>query len=136
MVKKSTIPGAGLGLFTRVAFRRGDQIIEYKGRLCLWREVKHEDATNPYLMRVSRTHAIDCLKRLSSLGRYANDANGLSRIPGVRNNADFISYGNRCYIEAIRSIPAGSEILVGYGREFWKVHGGGSKRQRVVKGRK
>lgn len=99
--------------------------MEYKGRLRLWREVKHEDATNPYLMRVSRTHAIDSKRTLSSLGRYANDGSGITRIAGVKNNAEFLSYGNRCYIEAIRSIPAGAEILVGYGREFWKVHGRG-----------
>ena len=26
----------------------------------------------------------------------------------------------RCYIEAARDIPAGSEILVGYGGEYWQ----------------
>jgi len=123
IIKRSSIPGAGLGLFTRIPFKKGDRIIEYKGRLRRWVEVKHEDATNPYLMRVSRTHAIDARRTLSALARYANDASGISRIPGLRNNAEYVSDGNRCFIEATRSIPAGSEILVGYGREFWKVHG-------------
>ena len=123
IIKKSDLPGAGKGLFTLRPIKKGERIVEYKGRLCLWREVKHEDATNHYLMRVSRTHAIDARRTLSALGRYANDAMGISRVPGLRNNAEYISDGNRCFIEATRSIPAGAEILVGYGREFWKIHG-------------
>ncbi|MFM7329937.1 MAG: SET domain-containing protein [Bacteroidota bacterium] len=122
-IKRSRIPSAGKGLFTTRPIKKSQRILEYKGRLRLWREAKHEDSTNTYLLRVSRTHVIDARRTLSSLGRYANDARGISRIEGLKNNAEYVTDGNRCFMEATRSIPAGSEIFVGYGREFWLVHG-------------
>ena len=101
--------------------RKGDRIVEYKGRRRLWTDVKHLDGHNGYLLRLSRTTAIDALPTLSAKGRYANDAMGLVRVPGLRNNAEYLIYGDRCYIEATRTIRKGEEILVSYGREFWSL---------------
>jgi SET domain-containing protein len=56
---------------------------------------------------------------LSAKGRYANDAMGLTRVPGQHNNAEYLIYGDRVYIEATRNIRKGEEVLVSYGREFW-----------------
>lgn len=72
-------------------------------------------------MRVTRTHAIDAAKTLKALGRYANDAKGKSKRAELVNNAEYVSVGKRCFIEATRNIPAGSEILVSYGKDYWKV---------------
>ena len=118
-VRKSDIPNAGKGLFTRTEITRGTRIVEYKGRKVLWRNVKDADGHNTYLMRVNRTHAIDALPALNTLGRYANDAKGLSKIKGLTNNSLYLQEGNRVFIEATKNIPAGSEILVGYGKDFW-----------------
>ena len=63
--------------------------------------------------------AIDAKLQNSGKGRYANDAAGLSRVPGLKNNAKYLIYGDRVYIEAKRRIRKGEEILVSYGREFW-----------------
>ena len=120
VVKKSTLPKAGKGLFTSASIPKGTRIVEYKGRKCRWKDVKHEDSTNPYLMRVDRIHAIDARRSLKTFGRYANDATGLSRIAGVKNNAEYVAEGSRCFIEATKNIPAGTEIFVNYGREYWK----------------
>ena len=120
-VKKSTLKGAGLGLFARVNFAKGERIVEYKGRLRLWREVKREDGYNGYLLRVNRTMAIDALPTLGALGRYANDARGLVRAAGTANNAEYVVDGLRCFIEAKRNIRQGEEVLVGYGSEYWKL---------------
>lgn len=121
VIRKSRIPGAGKGLFTRTDIPKGTRITEYKGRLCRWRDIKHTDGTNTYLMRVSRTMAIDAKPLTKTFGRYANDARGQSRITGLTNNAEYVSEGNKCFIEARRKINAGEEILVGYGAEFWKL---------------
>ncbi|MBX2898424.1 MAG: SET domain-containing protein [Cyclobacteriaceae bacterium] len=118
LVKKSTLPQAGKGLFTTRTLRKGQQIIEYKGRLCKWKDVKHTDGHNGYLLRVTHRMAIDA-QRTRAKGRYANDAGGSSRKKGLRNNAEYVSYGTRCFIEATRTIKAGEEILVGYGRAYW-----------------
>ena len=39
-IKKSLLPAAGKGLFTRIQIRKGDRIIEYKGRHRLWKDAK------------------------------------------------------------------------------------------------
>lgn len=120
-IRKSLIPGAGKGLFTTVDIKKGTRITEYKGKKCLWRDVKKTDGYNTYLMRISRTMAIDGQPFLKLLGRYANDAKGLVRIPGLRNNTEYAQYGMRVYLEATRPIAAGEEIFVDYGREFWQL---------------
>ncbi len=119
LIKPSLLPNAGKGLFTLVDIRKGDRIVEYKGRRRKWKEVKHLDGHNGYLLRLSRTTAIDAQPTLNAKGRYANDAMGLTRMPGLRNNAEYLIYGDRVYIEATRNIRKGEEVLVSYGREFW-----------------
>jgi hypothetical protein len=42
-VKKSTLPNAGKGLFTKVAIPKGTLIVEYKGKISAWKDVKDED---------------------------------------------------------------------------------------------
>jgi len=120
-VKKSGLPNTGKGLFTKIAIKKGTRIVEYKGRLQSWKEVKAEDGHNGYLMYIHRKAVINALPAVKTLGRYANDAQGLTRIKGVRNNSEYISEGKKCFIEAIKNIEAGEEILVGYGREYWNL---------------
>jgi hypothetical protein len=83
--------------------------------------VKDEDGRNGYIFYVTRNHVIDALRTKSALARYANDARGLSKITGVINNCDYITDGLKAYIESKRDIPAGSEIFVDYGKDYWKV---------------
>lgn len=96
-------------------------MVEYKGRIQPWREVKDLDGVNGYLMYINRNVVINALPALKTLGRYANDARGFTRIEGIRNNSEYISVGNRCYIDATRNIKAGEEIFVNYGREYWSL---------------
>lgn len=121
IVKKSLLPNAGKGLFTKKAIAKGVRIVEYKGKKRKWKDVKHLDGHNGYLMYITRNAVIDALPVISTFGRYANDAYGLSKVKGLRNNCEYVSESNRCYIEAKRSIAKGEELLVGYGREFWQL---------------
>lgn len=120
-VKRSNLPNSGKGLFTKVSIRKGTRIVEYKGKLRKWKDVKHLDGVNGYLMYITRNAVIDALPAKHILGRYANDAKGLSKVPGLRNNAEYVSEGTFCYIEATREIRKGEEILVGYGKEYWQL---------------
>ena len=120
-VKKSGIPNSGKGLFTKKAIPKGTRVVEYKGRISTWKEVKDEDGKNGYIFYVTRNHVIDALPVKSALARYANDARGLVRIKGVTNNCDYITDGKKAYIESKKEIPAGGEILVDYGADYWKV---------------
>lgn len=120
-VKKSTLPNAGKGLFTKVFIPKGSLIVEYKGKITTWKDVKDEDGKNGYIFYVKRYHVIDALPTKKPLARYANDARGLTRIKGVTNNCDYITKGLKAYIESKKNIPAGSEIFVDYGPDYWKV---------------
>lgn len=121
-IKKSTLPGAGKGLFTKVFIPKGTRIVEYKGKIVTWKEVeKMADDRNGYVFFFSNKYCIDAWKTTKGIAHYANDARGIVRIEGVKNNAEYVTEKRRCYIEATRDIPAGSEILVGYGAEYWQV---------------
>lgn len=120
-VKKSTIPNAGKGLFTKKFIPKGTRIVEYKGRRSAWKEVKDEDGKNGYIFFINRNNVIDGLPYKSALARYANDARGLVKMKGFYNNSDYIVDGVRAYIESKKDIPAGSEIFVDYGKDYWKV---------------
>jgi SET domain-containing protein len=120
-IAESNIPGAGMGLFTRVAIPKGTRIVEYKGKISTWSEVDSQDGLNPYIYYVSDEHVIDAAKRKKSLARYINDARGFKKIKGLTNNAYYIEDGTRVFVDAYKDIPAGAEILVSYGKEYWDV---------------
>ena len=121
VVKKSTIPDSGKGLFTKKLIPKGTRIVEYKGKISSWKDVKDEDGKNGYIFYVNRNHVINALPVKSALARYANDARGLVRIKGLTNNCDYITDGKQAFIESKKEIPAGAEILVDYGTDYWKV---------------
>lgn len=121
-VKKSALPGAGNGLFTKKFIPKGTRIIEYIGEKLEWKQVeKMADDRNGYVFYFSGKHVIDAWNFKKALARYANDARGLTRVEGIRNNAEYVTEKKRCFIEASKDIPAFSEIFVGYGGEYWQV---------------
>jgi hypothetical protein len=121
-VKKSTIPGAGKGLFTKVLIPKGTRIIEYKGEVVTWKEVeKMADDRNGYVFYFNSKYCLDAWKTKKSIAGYANDAKGITRVEGIKNNTEYVTVKKRCFIEATKDIPAGAEILVGYGAEYWQV---------------
>jgi uncharacterized protein len=120
-VKTSKLPNSGKGLFTKKFIPKGTRIVEYKGKISAWKDVKDEDGRNGYIFYVTRNHVIDALRTKSALARYANDARGLSKITGVINNCDYVTDGLKAYIESKKDILPGTEILVDYGKDYWKV---------------
>lgn len=121
LVKTSTLPNAGKGLFTKVFIPKGTYIIEYTGKVSTWKDVDHEDGMNGYIYYLNRNHVINASKTPKALARYANDARGLSNIKGVLNNAVYEEENKKVYIKAVKDIEAGQEIFVRYGKEYWDV---------------
>jgi hypothetical protein len=121
IVKRSTLRGAGKGLFTTRDIPRGTKIVEYKGRVTKWREVDSQEGLNGYIYYVNRNHVIDAGPVKQAVARYANDAKGIVRTEGVINNCTYIIEGLKVYIKSMRHIPAGSELFVGYGKEYWDI---------------
>ena len=119
-IKRSNVPGAGKGLFTKKAIPKGTRIVEYKGKITTWKEVDHHQGKNGYIYYVKRDHVIDAFTYEKALARYANDAKGLNKVKELNNNAEYVEDGLKVYIESRRDIPAGGEILVDYGKEYWE----------------
>jgi hypothetical protein len=60
IVKKSTLAGAGRGLFTKIAIAKGTRIVEYKGKKVTWKEVeKMADDRNGYVFYFNSKNCID-----------------------------------------------------------------------------
>ena len=121
VVKRSTLKGAGKGLFTTKDISKGSKIVEYKGKVTKWAAVDARDGMNGYIYYVNRNHVIDASDAKGALARYANDAKGMIRTEGLNNNCTYRIEGLKVYIYAMRRIPAGSELFVGYGKEYWDI---------------
>ena len=125
-VARSTIPGAGQGLFTRRALTKGaDPILEYWGRP--YRRYlnpaarprrQREPLQEGYLMEVRPggegwgplyVDASDPLE--SGLARYINSPWG---VEGKRANARFVCMEGRVMVMLLRDVEEGEEILAWY----------------------
>jgi SET domain-containing protein len=119
VIKRSTLPKAGKGLFSKKFIPKGTRIAEYKGKIRTWKEIKGEPEFNGYVYYINRNYVIDAKKTTRVKARFANDARGLHNKTGLRNNSKYEEDGLKVYITAIKDIPPGTEILVGYGKEYW-----------------
>src|SRR5262245_18259030 len=121
VIKKSTIPGAGKCLFTKEFIAKGTRIVEYKGIKTTWKEVLLQQDVNGIVYYVKSSLVIDAKNSVKTFGRFANDARGIFKLKTLKNNSSYVIDGDRVFIEAIKDIAAGDEILVSYGREYWDV---------------
>jgi hypothetical protein len=117
-VRTSQIPKAGKGLFADEDIPRGSLVVEYTGEWTTWAQVK-DDWQNFYLYVIDDDHVINARNYPDVYARYANDAEGLTAVKGLRNNCEFVNIEGKVFIKAIKDIKAGEEILVGYGKEYW-----------------
>lgn len=107
VVKKSK---AGLGLFARTPFKRGDFIIEYTGEL-----IKTEEADRrggKYLFIINDAWVLDGKGR-EHTGRYINH----SCKPNAEAESD--EDAKKVRILARKKIEPGEEITYDYGKEYW-----------------
>jgi uncharacterized protein len=121
VIKKSILPGAGKGLFTKKIIPKGSRIAEYKGKITTWKEVDHMNGLNAYIFYINRNHVIDGSKHKNSFARFANDAKGSEKGTGLNNNCKYVIDGLRVFLESKKEIPANEEILAGYGKEYWDI---------------
>jgi SET domain-containing protein len=118
-ISASSIPHTGKGLFTSRPIDKGTTIIEYTGTITTWDAVKNE-SSNMYIYFVDEQHVINANKFPKSLARYANDAQGITKIKGIDNNSEFVNMDGRIFIRATKNIAADAEILVDYGAGYWE----------------
>ena len=115
------MPGAGKGLYTTKSIRKESKIIEYRGEIIGYNEYRKRtrNEQDQYLFFVRMQLCIDAMHTPQYKARYANDAAGITRLKGVKNNSDYIIFGDKCFIVASRDIKAGEEIFVNYTKSYW-----------------
>ena len=123
IVKESQLPNSGKGLFTEREIKKGEVVCQYEGERITWAEAikRNEVDKGGYVYYITKKNCIDAIDLVDTFGRYANDAAGLGRVKGLRNNSTYEVRDNHVYIVATRKIKAGSEVFVSYGRQYWKV---------------
>jgi SET domain-containing protein len=99
---------AGLGLFARVAIKKGQFIVRYKGKKI--RTETTEDLDTRYLFEINNRWTIDGANR-SNRARYINHS--------CRPNAEVYIVQHVIKIRAIRNIKPGDEITYHYGRNYF-----------------
>ena len=121
----SNITGAGTGLFTAIDIEDGELISKYIGEVISDKEAERriKNGEDQYFMNDPVTGKIFDCKRKEGFAKYSNDAYRTK----FRNNAKIALVKKRgkygIYLQAIRNIKAGSEILTSYGSAYWKKHG-------------
>ncbi len=121
LVKKSKLPGAGKGLFTTKAISKDAKIIAYRGEIIGYNEYRKRarKEQDQYLFFLRQNLCIDAMHTPQYKARYANDAAGIIKVKSLRNNSDYIIFGDKCFIVASRDIKAGEEIFVNYTKSYW-----------------
>lgn len=139
-IADSSIKNAGKGLFSKVNFKKGEEIAYFTGQLLTDKQCEKLVA-NSDLERCS--YFIDlkaCAKNILNrevkiqkpildvynsqcMAKWANDAEGYYKT-GKKNNTK-IGITNdlsRCFIFATKDIKPDEEIFLSYGKEYWKAY--------------
>ncbi|MCA9353751.1 SET domain-containing protein-lysine N-methyltransferase [Candidatus Nomurabacteria bacterium] len=103
-VKKSF---SGFGLFATRDYKKGEEIIEYTGKIISNKEA--DKKMGRYLFELSSRRTIDGSGR-ENTARYINHS--------CEPNAEAINHGNKVMIEAKKKILSGEEITYDYGKEY------------------
>jgi uncharacterized protein len=121
IVKKSQLPNAGKGLYTSTPIKKGSRVIEYLGEIIDWKEYERrvEKDEDGYLFFINKKVCIDAWNTPEHKARYANDAAGLGKVKGLKNNCIYEVDKNQCFILTTKDIAAGEEIFVSYTKEYW-----------------
>lgn len=125
-IKESTIPHAGLGLFTTIARRPHQKVTLYaKGSY-----VDHTPGHGgEYVLQVKNNPPtfVDGAETTSGAGRYANNPRrGMRGVPQGSTNAGlgFSTRTDTAFVKTLnRGVPAGRELKASYGhnagQEYW-----------------
>ena len=124
-VRKSSIPGAGLGLFATKVIYPGQRITKYSGRPISHAEA--EASNSSYILHVNSKLCLDATGTGHMVGRYANEGAISGRVNNARFGAQQVCYTckrtGRLWspIIATRKILPDEEIFAPYGEGvIWK----------------
>ena len=114
-IRESTIPGAGLGLFSKVHIEIEETIGQYTGELITWEELTAgRYSGSNYIMALTSKLLLVAEGPKSNYTRYINHSTSPN---------GFLIVSTRwktARIEAIKPITPGEEIFFNYGEDYWQ----------------
>ena len=113
---KSSIPGAGFGLFATRTLPKDTRIL-YTGDIVL---LNDGSDGGPYYLELTQRSAVDAARTNAGDGRWINDPKG----SGKRPNCTFVVYRGRAVVKTSHEVAQGEELLVSYGGGYWRYHAG------------
>jgi len=117
-IRDSSIPGIGLGLFTRKTIYKGDTIGPYAGRIITDEEANEEPyVSSLYMLWICKDHWVVGEGEGSSYTRYINHSDN----PNTRFVVS--TRWKKARVEATKRICRGEEVFVNYGPEYWEAMG-------------
>jgi SET domain-containing protein len=110
----------GKGLFTTKDIKKGERVCTYMGEYIDNDEAlrRCDAGIDQFLVETVNDGILDSMP-IFCHAMYANDAAGITRKEGIRNNCKIEIEDGGPRMVATRNIKAGDEILVGYGRVYW-----------------
>lgn len=114
-VKPSSIPGIGLGLFTKVALKKGDTIGHYQGKILNDKLANSNQYIGSlYLLWVCKDFWIYGEGKEANYTRYMNHS--------IRPNIQLITSfrWKTARFAALKKIQPGEELFFNYGDEYWE----------------
>jgi len=106
-VRKSSIPGAGRGVFARRAFSRGERLGVYRGLVY----ADDEEYDSRYALKYGRKNIVGNNESYSNWTSYINDVVGSDHTVNCRFKDQTII--------TTRAIRRGEELFIDYGPNYW-----------------
>ena len=112
-IKKSNIPGAGVGVFAKKDIKAGEDLGVYRGEWLSMEEFNNQNRSFIYALGLPNGIFIDAEK---------NGYNWVSRVNSPRGThmKTNIYWDNNGLVFAKRNIKAGEEFYLAYGKAYWR----------------
>ena len=112
-MKKSSIPGAGIGVFAKKDIEAGEDLGFYRGEWLKLDDYAKDNRNFTYTLYLGNDTYVDAEHKAYNWTSRINAPKGT----GMKSNLYWDSEGRTF---AKRNIKAGEELLIGYGCAYWK----------------
>lgn len=121
MVKKSSIPKAGMGLYAKQDIPKGTKLGYYAG-VYLNEEQYNKLRNQDYVWYVKKNLYVDAYPCKKALLRYINSfMSSKQRIRMKKQfNVEPYTYNGKLWYRTIKNVKAGDELFIDYGDEYWE----------------
>lgn len=114
IVKPSSVPNIGMGLFTKQTLYKGDTVGYYMGKIITDEQAEsNKYVDSKYLLWICKDWWIYGEGRESNYTRYINHSS--------KPNAELVTSvrWKTARFKVLKTIPEGSEIFFDYGKDYW-----------------